>query len=215
MLSFAPLKYRADDSARCIGLISTTFATSPSATEQIRREFCLEDRFTILLAAGGIGFGPKLEALAELLGSSGIDAQVIISTGSNSKMGARLLAKVSPMSAVLARPTLFREALRVADLVVGKAGWLTLSEAMIARKPTIIVDQIPGQEEQNADVAVAHRSAKKMGVQEALLAIRRYSAEPQLLHHEFAFPRASGPHAGAAIIDTMLRQFAAEHVIVA
>ena len=40
--------------------------------------------------------------------------------------------------------------------LVGKAGWITLYESMVARRPTIIMDVIPGQEEPNAEFVTSH-----------------------------------------------------------
>ncbi len=41
------------------------------------------------------------------------------------------------------------EWMRIADIVVGKAGGLTISEAMYLQKPLIIINPIPGQEDYN------------------------------------------------------------------
>jgi processive 1,2-diacylglycerol beta-glucosyltransferase len=38
-----------------------------------------------------------------------------------------------------------------ADLLVGKAGGLTTSEALARALPMVLIDPIPGQEERNAD----------------------------------------------------------------
>ena len=39
--------------------------------------------------------------------------------------------------------------MRVADVIVSKAGGLTISEAMYLQKPLIIINPIPGQEDYN------------------------------------------------------------------
>ena len=53
--------------------------------------------------------------------------------------------------------------LAAADVVVGKAGWMTLNEAVVVGRGVIIVDAIPGQEEQNADYCVRARGAVALG----------------------------------------------------
>lgn len=41
------------------------------------------------------------------------------------------------------------ELMRIADIIVGKAGGLTVSEALFLQKPTIVINPIPGQEDYN------------------------------------------------------------------
>ena len=51
---------------------------------------------------------------------------------------------------------LMHEWMAAADLVVSKAGGLTVAEALACGAPMVVVNPIPGQEERNSDYVLEH-----------------------------------------------------------
>jgi processive 1,2-diacylglycerol beta-glucosyltransferase len=126
--------------------------------QAMRRKHGLDqDRFTILVSAGGFGVGPVgnlLQALAQLLHA----ARVVMVCGRNEALKtelAEVIKKLGQRSAVsftlLGFTTEIDELMTAADLYVGKPGGLTTSEALSKGLPMVVINPIPGQEERNSD----------------------------------------------------------------
>ena len=114
--------------------------TEPKDKRAMRRKHGLDqDRFTILVSAGGFGVGPVghlMQALARL----SHPAQVVAVCGRNEALKAELtqtvkqLAKPSVVSfKLLGFTTEMDELMTAADLFVGKPGGLTTSEVLVQR----------------------------------------------------------------------------------
>ena len=115
------------------------------------------DRTTILVSAGGFGVGP-VEALIHMLLELQHPAQLVVICGRSAALKRRLdeLAAarpphLSPALHVVGYTTEMDEYMAAADLLVGKPGGLTSSEALARGLALVIVHPIPGQEERNAD----------------------------------------------------------------
>jgi processive 1,2-diacylglycerol beta-glucosyltransferase len=137
--------------------IDPVFA-EPKAKKAMRRKHGLDqDRFTILVSAGGFGVGPVgnlLQALAQLSNP----ARLVMVCGRNEALKAELteavkkLARRSVVSfTLLGFTTEMDELMTAADLYVGKPGGLTTSEALSKGLPMVVINPIPGQEERNSD----------------------------------------------------------------
>jgi processive 1,2-diacylglycerol beta-glucosyltransferase len=126
--------------------------------QAMRRKHGLEvDRTTILLSAGGFGVGPIEHLVASLL-KMRHPAQVIAVCGRNQELKARLdslASEVPPQCAVRVQPvgytTEMDEYMAASDILLGKPGGLTTSEALARGLVFVIVNPIPGQEERNSD----------------------------------------------------------------
>lgn len=106
----------------------------------------------LLLMGGGLGLGP-LDRVLDALGSLGRPLQVIAVTGKNQELYNSLSQRSYPPQlrvSVQGFCTNIPELMRASDLLISKAGGLTLSEAMCAGLPVIIYDPLPGQEVANA-----------------------------------------------------------------
>jgi processive 1,2-diacylglycerol beta-glucosyltransferase len=114
------------------------------------------DRTTILLSAGGFGVGP-IEHLVESLFEVRHPAQVVAICGRNEEAKERLEALVARgiperhRISVVGFTTAMDEYMSASDLLVGKPGGLTTSEALAKGLVMVIVNPIPGQEERNSD----------------------------------------------------------------
>lgn len=117
----------------------------------------LQDRTTILVSAGGFGVGP-IEHLLQSLSEMKHQAQVVALCGRNEKLQKKiekLADKISDDERVAIKPIGFTtemdEYMSASDILLGKPGGLTTSEALTKGLVFAIVNPIPGQEERNSD----------------------------------------------------------------
>lgn len=126
---------------------------------KIIEDFGLEkDRFTILYFAGGrFGLGRKnTYKLFEELCKYYDNAQIIAVSGKNKVMYNSFRATVSKYNRnhdikVLEFTDKVPELMYISDIVISKPGGLTTSESLASGLPMLIINPIPGQEEQNAE----------------------------------------------------------------
>lgn len=122
--------------------------------EEILNELGLVKSKTTLLffAGGGLGLG-KSEGIFEELLESTYDFQLIAVTGKNEKQKKRferIANKSNKKAVVLGYTNKVPELMSISDFVITKPGGLTSTECLAMCKPMIIINPIPGQEEQNS-----------------------------------------------------------------
>jgi processive 1,2-diacylglycerol beta-glucosyltransferase len=115
------------------------------------------DRTTILISAGGAGVG-AMEHLIKSLFPMQHPVQVVAICGHNADLKrrlTRLATRINPTASVIVKPVGYTremdELMAASDLVLGKPGGLTTSEALAKGLVFVIVNPIPGQEERNSD----------------------------------------------------------------
>jgi processive 1,2-diacylglycerol beta-glucosyltransferase len=114
------------------------------------------DKTTILVSAGGFGVG-RIEDLVGCLFEIQHEVQVVVLCGRNEELRTKLdkQANKRASGAVTMVPigytTLMDEYMSAADILLGKPGGLTTSEALAKGLVFVIVNPIPGQEERNSD----------------------------------------------------------------
>jgi len=124
----------------------------------MREKYDLEtDKLTILVSAGGFGVG-NIEHLLIALSELKTPAQVLAICGRNEELKTKLeklSAEKLNNQTVTFKPigytTAMDEYMSASDLIVGKPGGLTTSEALAKGLIFVIVNPIPGQEERNSD----------------------------------------------------------------
>lgn len=136
--------------------IDPLFAT-PRDKAAARERLGLEaDLTTILLSAGGFGVGP-IEHLVRSLLEVKHPVQVVAICGRNAELKEKLDAVAasapvgSPPLSVIGFTKEMDEYMAASDVIVGKPGGLTTSEALARGLVFMIVNPIPGQEERNSD----------------------------------------------------------------
>lgn len=137
--------------------IDPVFAIPKDARAMRAKHGLTLDRTTILVSAGGFGVGP-VEALVHILLELQHPAQLVVICGRSTALKRRLdeLAAARPLHMnpalhVVGYTTEMDEYMAAADLLLGKPGGLTSSEALARGLALVIVHPIPGQEERNAD----------------------------------------------------------------
>src|SRR5688572_5295870 len=115
------------------------------------------DRTTILVSAGGAGVGAMDHLVSSLLPIQH-PVQVVAICGRNAELKKRLTklsARIKPDARVTVKPFGYTqemdELMAASDLVLGKPGGLTTSEALAKGLVFVIVNPIPGQEERKSD----------------------------------------------------------------
>ena len=123
----------------------------------------VDGKKNILLFAGGefgLGKNKTLETL-ETLVKYFDDIQIIAIAGRNEKMKAEFESIVNKYNKlktvkVLEFTDKVPQFMSICDLVVTKPGGLTTSESLASNLPMVIINPIPGQEEENAEFLEAN-----------------------------------------------------------
>ncbi len=139
--------------------IDPIFTKPKNQKDARRRQGLAPDRTTLLVSAGAYGVGPIERLVSDLLAMDR-PWQIVAIAGKAENVRARLTdlarrALTHPDKAVRLHVVGFTnemdEWMSAADLLVGKAGGLTVSEALARSLPLAIIEPIPGQEDRNAD----------------------------------------------------------------
>lgn len=133
--------------------------------EKTLSEFDLKpNKITVLFFAGGeYGFGrDNTFNILETIIKNFPSIQIIAIAGKNEKMKERFDTLVEKTQSienvkVLKYTTKVPELMSVSDLVISKPGGLTTTESLASGLPIIIINPIPGQEEENADFLEQHQ----------------------------------------------------------
>lgn len=194
---------------RVVGIpVGRAFA-QPADRAALQRRFSLqEERLTVLVTSGGTTVGQferVVEALRQL--ESGLPGrlQLLVVCGQDQAARRRLerVAQTSPMPLrVFGFIDYMADLMAASDVVVSKAGGLTVSESLARGKPLVLYHVIPGQERLNAEyvarhgaAVIAHRPA------EVAQAVRRFAedaAYAQAMHR--AAQSLSRPWAAEEIV---------------
>lgn len=129
--------------------------TAQQDTRAVRRRLGLEpDLPTMLLVSGADGMG-SLRRISRAVAGSGVSAQLVLITGRNERLRARLSAETWPLPVqVEGFVHNIHEWMQAADLLVTKAGPSTVSEALVMGLPMVLSGALPGQERPTVDYVV-------------------------------------------------------------
>jgi processive 1,2-diacylglycerol beta-glucosyltransferase len=137
--------------------IDPFFARPRDQAEMRARHGLRPNLTTILVSAGGFGVGP-IETMLATLRSLKHRVQVVAICGRNEALRSRLGTVAAGLTAddpLTIHPVGYTRAMdefmAASDILLGKAGGLTSSEALARGLAFVIVNPIPGQEERNSD----------------------------------------------------------------
>jgi processive 1,2-diacylglycerol beta-glucosyltransferase len=132
--------------------------------QSVLSELGLENKFTILVMGGGLGFGDIEKTMISLLNCPQ-DIQIIAVTGTNTRLKKRLTEYCRTSDkhvALLGYTDRINELMDISDLLITKPGGITVSEALVKGLPIFIISPIPGQEEGNAGYLLDRGAAKSI-----------------------------------------------------
>ncbi|NOK63805.1 MAG: glycosyltransferase [Chloroflexi bacterium AL-W] len=128
--------------------------SEPVDKQKILDKYQLQaDKPIIIVSAGSAGDN-RLKYIVQRVMQLHTDTQTIIVCGNNRQLRSDIEVLVMEQAAkfrVLGYTSDMASLMKIATLFVGKPGGLTISEAMAASLPVVIVWPIPGQEERNSD----------------------------------------------------------------
>jgi processive 1,2-diacylglycerol beta-glucosyltransferase len=192
--------------------IDPVFAVMKDKREMRLKHGLAPDKTTILVSAGGFGVG-RVEDLCICLSHLQHEAQVVVLCGRNEGLKRRLeklAAKPAASSHVTMRnvgyTTLMDELMSASDILLGKPGGLTTSEALAKGLVFVIVNPIPGQEERNSD----HLLEEGVAIRCNNLPVLAYKVDRLLADTErFARMQANAhrlarPHAAHDVVNKLL-----------
>jgi processive 1,2-diacylglycerol beta-glucosyltransferase len=143
------------------------------------------DRPVVLAMAGSHGSVGRLPEITRALSRLPAPMQAVIVAGHDAGLAARLRRLTAGSTIrVLGYVDDIRTLMAAADLLVTKAGGMTLAEALVAELPLLLYGSLPGQERRNerfasrAGIALAARSRRDLA-----RLLERALAEPELLEH--------------------------------
>lgn len=180
--------------------------------QAMRRHYGLdEDRTTILVSAGGFGVGPLENMIVSLL-KLNHPVQIIVICGRNEELQAKLAAQPAHRRHRVLPVGFTKEMDRymtASDILVGKPGGLTMSEALAKGLVFCIVNPIPGQEERNSDHLLEEGAAIRCNNLPALAwKLDHLLADPvRFRWMQQNVKRLSRPTAAADIVSHLVRLF--------
>jgi len=139
--------------------IDPLFETPCSRGEARRKLALAADARILLFAAGGYGVGPVEQLVGDLLALNRA-WQIVAIAGKGEDLKRRLdqvakgagkLNSGADRLVPVGFTTEMDRYMAAADVLIGKAGGLTTSEALARGLPMVLIEPIPGQEERNAD----------------------------------------------------------------
>ena len=165
------------------------------------------DKTTLLVSAGGFGVGP-VESLIRAIHEIKHPVQIVVICGRNKRLEDHLksLSHTTHPMKVIGFTNEMDSWMAAADLLVGKAGGLTSSEALARGLVLVIVNPIPGQEERNSD----HFLEEGVGIRCNNLPALAYKIDALLADKERflrmrqAVKRLARPRAAFEIVSTVL-----------
>lgn len=187
------------------------------ALEKDRREMCEKHGLrpgvmTLLLSAGGVGVGPVEKIVGSLLELKS-HAQIVALCGRNEELRRRVEEVAAGGRApqhvtvkAVGYTNEVDELMSASDILLGKPGGLTTSEALAKNLAFCVVNPIPGQEERNSDHLLEQGVAIRCNNLPALAyKLDRLIQDPQRLASMRANSRRlARPHAARDIVSRLL-----------
>lgn len=137
-----------------------------------------ESRFTALVMTGSFGIGP-LEEIVDLLHQ---DIQILVVCAKNRRLYSRLKNKNYPSVRVFAFIDNTEELMAVSDIIITKAGGLTISEFLAQEVAPLFICAIPGQEKTNIRVLASYDIGEEAEAgQQIKRIVRHYKEHPEEL----------------------------------
>lgn len=192
--------------------LDSRFASLPTKQEARKKLGLDPNKFTVLVNGGGLGLNRKFLALARRIATQNLGAQYLLVAGRDPVTAGRLdLLKFRDKAKTFSFVENMPDMIAAADLVVGKAGWISLCEAFASKRPVIVMDMIPGQEEPNAELVIRQGAGWVLtDPDDAASKIAEVARNPKLLDpikanlEKLNFDAEAGPKIARFIVENYL-----------
>ena len=197
--------------------IARAFTTEAVDRGTLRERLRLSpQRLTVLVTSGGTTVGQferVVEALAGLEGALPQRLQLLVVCGEDERTRRRLAERAGALAMpirVFGFIETMAELMAASDLIVAKAGGLTVSEALGRGLPIVLYHVIPGQERMNAHYIVLHGAGIIAKQPRAVAqAVRRLAGNPEWLSRMRATALAlARPDAAERIVSEVVKPLA-------
>ena len=176
--------------------------------KEARKQLGLDDKFTVLLMMGSMGYGHNTLSTIRNLDRMEDDFQLVTVCGNNKKLKARIDAMIKHKNIVnygfTNEVSLLMDA---ADCIITKPGGLSTSEALAKQLPIILLDPIPGQEDRNKEFMLNNGLALYISptfpVTEAIYQLMHYDYKINVLKQNMQY--IAKPNAAASLGEFMLQ----------
>jgi len=149
-----------DDRIRVYGIpVNQKFYLSSDRNAVAQRLRIAPSQFTVLIITGTIGIGPIEEIVNALVNNT----QLLVVCGRNQRLFKRLKKLNHPNLKPYPLIDYVDELMSVSDIVLTKAGGLTISESLAKGLPMIFFSNIPGLETANARVITRYGAGLAAG----------------------------------------------------
>ncbi len=148
-------------------ILALGIPVSPKFTDQadpsrIKKRYGLSSHLPLVLVmGGGQGLGPMKQIVQEL-DKLPTPLEIVVLAGTNKLLQSSLEYSQKKFHKRVMVHGYLREVaplMSIADILIGKPGGLTISEAMASALPMILIDPIPGQEVRNAGFLLREKVA--------------------------------------------------------
>lgn len=156
--------------------------------EEVLKEFNLDkNKKTILLFGGGEYGLSNVKGFLDSLLSLKEEIQVVAIAGKNvrtQKTFKKVANEHNKKVIVLGYTTKIPELMSIADFVISKPGGLTTTEILVSNVPFIIINPIPGQEEENARFLLNNGAAIRLyDVEKAAPFLEQFFKDEERIYH--------------------------------
>lgn len=124
---------------------------------EIRKKLNLEDKFTVLVMMGSMGYGNAATSIIKQLGKLPEDIQIIAVCGKSKRLKSSInRLKTDKKIVTYGFVDNVDELMDASDCIITKPGGLSTSEALAKNLPLILANPIPGQEDRNMEFMLDH-----------------------------------------------------------
>lgn len=148
-----------------IGIPVTSDFLQKKDKEKLIKEMLLdEDKTTVLIMGGSLGFGEVRDVFKSLLNSKR-NLQIIAITGHNSKLKRQLekhLLKTDKLVKIFSYTNRVADLMEISDFIITKPGGVTITECLVKALPIFVMSPIPGVEERNSHFLMNNGAAVRI-----------------------------------------------------
>lgn len=148
-----------------------------------RARLGLKEAFTVLLTSGGAAIG-QMEALVSGILATGKAIQMQVVCGTNEALRRKLAALPDPkgMLKIYGFVDNMHELMTASDLLLGKGGGITITEAFAAGLPVLLFRPVPGQEGRNAACVAEEGAGLRIdSVKRVIAKVAEFAQDPSRL----------------------------------